>query len=355
MTTQIPYKKVIKLALTTTPFFGIMGAMPGFIIGDIQPARILAGMLFIMLFASLIWIIHLSLLQSGSKLQWLGNKRVRFVIACLISSVFVAILFNLITQSGFIQNLPSKVPPFPLIPFSNRFIIAPLTQSLAINVVIFVLIELLQLREQKNKVSLENEQLKLANMEAKINSLKEQLHPHFLFNSLSTLRSLISRSPEKAELYLEQLSELLRFSTNNSKAVISLAHEVQLCTSYLHMQKVRFGDSLDFKINIPEHLLSSVQVPVYSLQQLAENAIKHNILTRELPLTISIYYHAFSNEIITSNNLQPRESAPSAGSTGLANLNERYLLLGYPGINITKSESKFTVGIQLIPNESSNH
>lgn len=351
MTTRLPLRKIINLALMTTPFIAILGATPGFVFGEFNLLKILVSILFILIFSSVIWFINTGLLWISYTQTALQKNWLRFIVSTLIAWLFVGSTFFILRGTDFFENLPQ---PLATQRFSNRLVIAPLTQAFAFNVLIFVLIELLLLREQKNRVSVENEQLKLANMEAKINSLKEQLHPHFLFNSLSTLRSLISRSPEKAEVYLEQLAELLRFSTSNSKAIIPLAHEIELCKNYLTMQKVRFGDSLEFNINIPEAIIKSIEVPVYSLQQLAENAIKHNILTKEMPLLIDIYYNGITNEIITANNLQPKNNSEPTSSTGLANLNERYLLLGYPGISIQKKESKFSVGIQLMKNEMSH-
>lgn len=352
MTTRLPLQKIVKLALMTTPFISIMGATPGFVFGDLNVPKILAGVLFIIVFSSIIWVINTILLWISYTHPLLQKNWIRLIASTLLIWIVVLVVFTLMKQLDFFDSLPK---PLMSQRFSNRLIIAPLTQAFAFNVMIFVLIELLLVREQKNKVSVENEQLKVANMEAKINSLKEQLHPHFLFNSLSTLRSLINRSPEKAEMYLEQLAELLRFSTNNSKAIIPLAHEIELCRNYLTMQKVRFGDSLEFNFNIPEAIINNIQVPVYSLQQLAENAIKHNILTKEMPLYIEVYYNGITNEIITTSNLQPKNVNEPTSSTGLANLNERYVLLGYPGISIQKTDTKFSVGIQLIKNEGSNH
>jgi two-component system, LytTR family, sensor kinase len=349
MTTRLPLRKIVNLALMTTPFIAIMGATPGFVLGHFKIQTILASIFFIIFFTSVIWFINTVLLWLSYTQPVLQKNWVRLLAAIIIIFLVVVVAFIILKEADFFQKLPR---PFADQPFSNRFIVAPLTQSFAFTVMIFVLIELLLLREQKNKVSVENEQLKLANMEAKINSLKEQLHPHFLFNSLSTLRSLITRSPEKAEIYLEQLAELLRFSTNNSKVVIPLANEIELCKNYLTMQKVRFGDSLDFNINIPEAIINNIEVPVYSLQQLTENAIKHNILTKELPLFIDIYYNGITNEIVTANNLQPKNVTEPTSATGLANLNERYRLLGHTGINIQKTETKFSVSIQLITRDT---
>jgi len=232
----------------------------------------------------------------------------------------------------------------------------PLTQAMSINFIIFILTELILLRETKNKVAIENEQLKLANLEAKNSQLQQQLHPHFLFNSLTTLNSLISRSPEQAKDYLEKLADLLRFSTNNSQqALILLREEVELCTDYLNMQKVRFGNALDFKINISVALQEMCKVPIYSLQQLAENAIKHNILTRELPLLIEINVIKNGNWIEIKNNLQPKAIPAESNGVGLANLSERYQLLSGEDIIIKKNDVEFSVSIKMLCNESNNN
>lgn len=230
----------------------------------------------------------------------------------------------------------------------RRFLI-PITQFIAINIILFILIELIILRKTKDSVALENEQLKLANLEARNNQLRQQLHPHFLFNSLSTLRSLIHRSPEEAEDYLEKLAELLRFSTNNSRqTLISLKEEVELCTNYLNMQRVRFGNALFFLINIDETVQAKGKVPVYSLQLLAENAIKHNILTQKEPLGIELKLNADQQFITVKNNLQPKKTIEEKNGVGLANLSERYRMLNEDDIRIEKSDQNFSVTIKIL-------
>jgi two-component system, LytTR family, sensor kinase len=229
-------------------------------------------------------------------------------------------------------------------------------QAISINIIIIALTELVMLRETKLRVDTENEQLKLFNLEAKNSQLKQQLHPHFLFNSLSTLRSLISRSPDKAEEYLDRLSELLRFSTNNSgQSLVTLKEEAELCTNYLAMQQTRFGDALYFTIDIPERLQQNGKVPVFALQQLAENAIKHNILTKEQPLFISIGVDEKQEWIIIKNNLQPKQSIEYSSGVGLANLSERYRLSGSEDIVIKNNDGNFSVAIKILDDAGSNN
>ncbi len=352
MNEVIPIRKFIRIALITTPFLGITGATPGLLSPLFSYKRLLIGFCFIMLFATIIWTVNIFLLYQSYKWKAIQKISLRFIISAILACIIAIVVFDIVRS---ISPLPAmELPALKNLPRpKGKPFFFPVFQSLAIDVIVFILIELIMLRESRNRMALENEQLKTANLEAKIDSLKEQLHPHFLFNSLSTLRSLISRSPEKAELYLEQLAELLRFSTNNSGAVVPLKDEIALCISYLNMQKVRFTDALEFEVNIPEEKMKNIAVPVYSLQQLAENAIKHNSLTRESPLKIEIVYNDNTNEIKVSNNLQSKQNHETSLGTGLANLSERYKLMGYKGVDIRNDGKRFVVAIQLMNNESS--
>ena len=196
----------------------------------------------------------------------------------------------------------------------------------------------------------------MVNLEAKHNLLKQQLHPHFLFNSLSTLNSLIKRSPIDAEQYLLKLSELLRFSTStNAQALITINEELELCKNYLNMQQVRFGKALIFTIDMPIEMTQAGKIPVYSIQLLVENAIKHNSLTVETPLFIKITGDQYLKSIKVSNNLQEKLNLVEEQGIGLANLKERYNLLCDDGITINKSGYEFTVIIKVIEDENCNY
>lgn len=300
------------------------------------------------------WLVNIFLLWSNNYLFALRHKALRFIIGAVICGV-IAYLFFMFLETHmppprrFIENNLQR-PPHP------RRVLFPLMQAMSINFIIFILTELTLLRETKNKVALENEQLKLASLEAKNSQLQQQLHPHFLFNSLTTLRSLINRSPEEAQDYLEKLAELLRFSTNNNRqTLVLLKEELELCTNYLNMQQVRFGSALNFTINVPDHLQQTCKVPVFSLQQLAENAIKHNVLTREQPLLIEIHANENNEWMLIKNNLQPKTVKEESNGVGLANLSERYRLLANEDIIIKKDAGYFSVAIKILCNESSNH
>lgn len=351
------YRKFFRIALITSPFFGLFGATPGFATHEFEWERTLRFFLFISSLTFYLWLINILLIS------WLGdgiNQKLQRILRYVVSAVICIVSVYFISKL-----LPMRMPKIHRLPmpfdkpheFSPmRMIIMPVVQGLSINIIVIILLELIMLKETKIKVDSENEELKLANLEAKNNQLKQQLHPHFLFNSLSTLRSLISRSPEKAEAYLERLSDLLRFSTNNSsQSLVLLKEEVQLCTNYLNMQQTRFGDALHFRIDIPEAIQENSKVPVFALQQLAENAIKHNVLTKQQPLYINIALAENTEWINIINNLQLKPVMDDGGGVGLANLSERYRLAGYDDIIIKRDDKVFSVSVKILTNAGNNN
>ncbi|MBI3235053.1 MAG: histidine kinase, partial [Bacteroidetes bacterium] len=232
----------------------------------------------------------------------------------------------------------------------------PLVQSFSINLFVIILTEIAILRDRKQKIETENTILRLANLEARHSQLKQQLHPHFLFNSLNILNSLIRKNPAQAEEYLVKLSELLRFTIySNKQATVSLARELELSINYLNMQKVRFNEALDVSIDVDPVMQQDGYVPVYSIQLLIENAIKHNILTAQKPLHISITGDIKMNSVTVANNIQSKLTVEDESGVGLSNLAERYRLLGNKPINIVKDAKKFSVIINVLENENSNN
>lgn len=224
----------------------------------------------------------------------------------------------------------------------------------ALNTIILIIQDLILLREKKAIIELENAELKIKNVEATNQQLKQQIHPHFLFNSLSTLKTLINKNPAKAEDYLVKLSDFLRASISSETLnVTKLSNEVKTCCDYLEMQKMRFGEALQFTITIPDEIQNSGFIPVFSLLPLIENAIKHNKLTNELPLNIQINY--LNGRIVTTNNLQPKPSLEPSTGFGLDNLAERYKILSGDKITIDNKGNIFSVSLKILDNENSNY
>jgi LytS/YehU family sensor histidine kinase len=223
----------------------------------------------------------------------------------------------------------------------------------SVNTVILILQYLIIIREKNVAIEMENARLRMKNVEAANLQLKQQIHPHFLFNSLSTLKSLIRADADKAEEYLMRLSGLLRFTlATDAQNTITVAEELRLTNDYLDMQQIRFGDALRFAIDVPNEVMQQGTVPAFSIQLLAENAIKHNALTLSSPLTICIRYE--QGYIWVRNNLQPKMDMEPSTGMGLSNLNERYRMISGDAVEAECSDKGFVVKIKVL-DENSDH
>lgn len=361
MDQNFPAGKILKLSIIISPFFGLFTAVPP--LGRIEPdyQRILLIFCLFTLLGFCCWMVNLLLYRyvkiENQKIQAVARYTISFLSIVALTLVFDQIFRKLVPPILLLPNgtsmhlskgmhLPKGMPMPPRI---NMMFMFPLMRGLAMNVFILILFELVLLRERKTSIETENALLKLAHSEARNALLQRQLNPHFLFNSLSTLRSLIKRSTANAESYIEKLSDMLRFSIHNTvKSIVPLGEEIDFCKYYLDLQKMRFGEALVFFIDIPDNLKEKTKVPTFSLQLLVENAIKHNVLTKEAPLHITITAHPDNNQVAVQHNHQPKSSAVQANETGLQNLSERYRLLNAPPIHIDKSNNFFTVKISLI-------
>jgi hypothetical protein len=353
------YWKATRIALISAPLFGLLGAAPIFSFNRFDFSSIIRSFFVITSVTLMVWAINIILLWLSNRLNFMRRDWFRYtlsIVACILIFLLASQLVPMrapAMPTEFIKNLPGNFPPqgFP----RPIMFLMPLIQMMSINLVIIFLLENLVLRDKKRIIEEENSTLRIFNLEAKHNQLKQQLHPHFLFNSLSTLRSLIKRSPQQAEEYLEKLSELLRFSINSdSQTVVGLDEELERTEIYLTMQQVRFGNALNFTIDIPAEMKGTGKVPVYSVQLLAENAIKHNVLTASRPLVILIRPGKEKDAIAVENNIQPKLHVEDGRRVGLSNLAERYRLLNNREINIDQTDGKFIVTIKVIDNESSN-
>jgi LytS/YehU family sensor histidine kinase len=216
-----------------------------------------------------------------------------------------------------------------------------------INIVILVLHDFVIVRRAKIQADLENYKLQMKSTEAENLVLKQQIHPHFLFNALNTLKILYKKDVEMGEHYLLRLSDFLRVSvSHNKKFTATLEEEVSICLNYLEMQKIRFTTSLNWEIIIEQEASLKKKVPSFSLQPLLENAIKHNALTAASPLNIKI--HQFNNTIEVSNNINTKYYSESSLKSGLSNLAERYRILSGQDITVKNDGKEFCVSFKFL-------
>ncbi len=227
--------------------------------------------------------------------------------------------------------------------------------SLIIYAFIFLIQNFVVHQYEKSRIELELLQLKSVNTETANQLLRQQIQPHFLFNALNVLKSLIKKYPQTAEAYLMRLSDFLRASiTRNTSGLATVKEELKLCADYMEMQQIRFGEALQYKVMLDaddEYLNKTL--PFFALQPLLENAIKHNELTTAHPLSIMI--NRKDNFIVVSNNLQPKKTAEHSTGNGLANLRERYKLLSNDDIIIANNNQEFVVSIKILEHEHRNN
>ncbi|MFM9984173.1 MAG: sensor histidine kinase [Flavobacteriales bacterium] len=196
----------------------------------------------------------------------------------------------------------------------------------------------------------EAEKLKQQNTESQLEALKNQVNPHFLFNSLNTLVSLISDEPKAAVDFVHRLSHVYRAILDlKEKQVVTLNEELELLDNYNFLLKSRFGENLHFEIRLDDPCTSCYLVPL-SLQILVENAIKHNVASAKRPLHIMIYNEGY-NRIVVRNNLQPKQQKQESTGTGLLNIQNRFMLTFGMNIEVKETTEDFSVVLPLIPIE----
>ncbi|MCD4768959.1 MAG: histidine kinase [Bacteroidales bacterium] len=195
-----------------------------------------------------------------------------------------------------------------------------------------------------------NEELKRENLLAKYEVLKNKVNPHFLFNSLNTLSSVIERKPELGSDFVKKLSDIYRYVLEQSdKELVSLDTEMKFVEDYIFLSKIRFGDALTFHSAIPEN--TNIKVVPLGLQTLVENVIKHNIISDDMPLQIDVGIE--DDFIVLKNNIQKKNIIiPDRKPHGLENLKKRYAYHTDSLIGITESDELFLVRLPIIKTKS---
>lgn len=182
--------------------------------------------------------------------------------------------------------------------------------------------------------------------QVQFDNLKNQLNPHFLFNSLTSLDSLIQENPPLARDFLQQLSKVFRYVLKNKeKGLVSLETELTFIKHYVGLLKTRFGESLQVEYAIADDTLD-LQITPVTLQILIENAIKHNIINENNPLTIHI--KSKGDTLLIENNIQRKKQVETSNGQGLMNLRTLYSFLSDRAIVISTDEDVFSVKIPLI-------
>jgi hypothetical protein len=313
--------------------------------------RLFSSFHFYMKYASFGWAIgfafwwgHVAIgYYTEKKLNWTKNPKKANII-----SLFMYIIYGLIACPILTYGL-------------NRFVLERSGQDLFINVLIMALmmfsldmivISIFYSTILANywKKSIEkNEELKRENLLAEYEALKNQVNPHFLFNSLNTLSGVVEQKPELATDFIKKLSDIYRYVLEHrDKEVVSLNSEMKFVEDYIFLSRIRFGEALMFNSNLRAN--NNIQIAPLGLQMLVENAIKHNVISDDMPLKIDISIE--NNFIMVRNNSQKKKTLISNNEpVGLDNLKKRYAYISDSSMEIIKSDSEFIVKLPIIEAE----
>lgn len=206
--------------------------------------------------------------------------------------------------------------------------------------------QIIYLNKRNQQQRIEVERLSAENNRSQYIALKNQLDPHFLFNSLNTLSGLIGSDTEKAQQYVQQLSDIFRYSMQD-KELVTIAQEVEFAQTFGELMKIRYGDALTIEYRVAHEVMEKGIMP-FSLQILIENAVKHNVISPKRPLTISIYSDAEQKHIVVENPIQAKREPQIGEGIGLANLTKRYELIGHCPIAILQHDAVFSVSLPII-------
>ncbi|WP_281676562.1 sensor histidine kinase [Porphyromonas endodontalis] len=218
-------------------------------------------------------------------------------------------------------------------------------KDLVILVVTFLFTMTIYLMKQNHLAVVGMQKLDFENLQNRYTALKNQTDPHFLFNCLNTLNGLIGRDDRRAQEYVQELAMVFRH-TMRDKVVVRLSEELEFVKSYLYLMCIRYFDGLKVVWHIDDKYLDYYVIPS-GLQILVENAIKHNITSAKIPLTISI--STKEDKIVVENKLQLREQSTSSSTgVGLDNLMEQYRLVFGKDIDIISKDGQFSVSLPLI-------
>ncbi|HMO62448.1 MAG TPA: histidine kinase [Ferruginibacter sp.] len=236
-------------------------------------------------------------------------------------------------------------------PFSLKENFTPLKLNLMyawlVNLLYHLINTIIFYFKEYKTTSLEAEQLKSITAQAEIQLLKNQINPHFLFNNLNVLSALILKDNNEANRFIEAFSKVYRYIlTTHDKELVELKTELDFIRPYIFLLQKRFAGALEINISIDEKKQHQYIIPA-SLQMLIENAIKHNIVSRNKPLTIAVHTNG-DNTIVVTNNLQAKQSVEYSTGIGLQNIIKRYRLVSNRDVEVYSNNNFFTVTLPLL-------
>lgn len=272
-----------------------------------------------------------SLEQTAQRIRW--KSLVNFIVMTP-SSLFILLVYDRFHILGY--------------ELENIDLLYGYLNGLAVNIVFETLWEVLYIIDKYRESAREQEMLEKLHLEQEFDNLKQKVNPHFLFNCFNTLSSLITEDKKMAEEFLDELSKVYRYLLrNNESGMSTVEQEVNFIQSYYQLLKTRHGESFQMHVKIdPSFML--YELPALSLQLLVENAVKHNVVSKQEPIAITIT-STEDGYLVIENNLVKKISKPESTGIGLTNIREKYRLLRRYDIRISELNNRFVVVLPLIP------
>ncbi|GAB4402621.1 MAG: hypothetical protein OHK0039_00880 [Bacteroidia bacterium] len=275
--------------------------------------------------------------------SWQDQTAARFWVQTLLGTLFALLCINItyfLAKRLFLDINPDRYQ-FLVLNVYGLFVIAPL----------ILVYGILYVMMQWRRSMVYSEELKQENIRSSLESLRNHLDPHFLFNNLNILSSLIDKDPYAAQDFLAAFSEVYRYVLQSrGEELVPLHREMEFVDAYVYMLRQRFRDNIDIRVEIAPQARRRF-IPPLSVQPLIENAIKHNRATDSLPLPIHI--EADGDALTVRNRLQRKSEAPVGSGFGLANLHKRYAYLSDKAVQVRETDDEFSVTLPLLSLESS--
>jgi sensor histidine kinase YesM len=323
-----------KIIWLSSLFLGVLTSVPKIAEHHFNPYEALVDSTVTFLFAVLIWYYNLYTLPTYTSKDVANG----FSLTRLLKGIFfgIAVMFILACIQQYLLTHLNFGPV--MLMFEVRGIL--------VNIMFYMFLHLLYQSYQNQQVGIELERTKADSLGAQYELLKQQVNPHFLFNSLNTLKYMVESGDAHTVDFILKLSDFYRFTLESRKHdLIKLSEELDILNAYIFLLKARFEEGIDLSITIDEKHYASL-VPPFTLQLLVENCIKHNIVSLDRPLKIKLY--SADGFIIVENILQLKRNPETSTGMGLDNINQRYIHLIDKNIEIQATEHLFTVKLPII-------
>ncbi len=321
-------------------FIALLASVPRILkTEDLDSQTFVINIAYTFVMAMFCWVFHHYVINTRFPAGWMNFPWLKYSVSIAVGVLFTVVYHHLVNT--IITTSPALLDNV----VQGRKLFTMVFRGSLISGFLFFVTYYLHLSGKTQQSIIENERLKKEKLHARLESLKQQISPHFLFNTLNTLSTLTKESRVKE--YISEISNVYRYLLQYKESdMVSVSDELKFIDSYLYILRERFEEGLMVNIQI-DNKVQSTMLPPLALQTLVENAVKHNIVSVSRPLCISIVNQ--NDFIVVSNNIQARQSLGYESSqSGLNNINERYKLLANRDIVIEQTEQEFIVKLPIV-------